>query len=75
MRRGERLIGLFLLALLLFSPVALALFARPALALGIPLLALYVFVAWGVVIALLARIAQGGDGEGEAGDRPRAPAP
>lgn len=62
-RRGERLIGLFLLALLLFSPVAVALFARPAMPLGIPLLALYVFAAWGAVIALLARIARGGEGD------------
>ena len=69
MRRGERLVGLFVLALLLFSPVALALFARPALPFGIPLLALYVFAAWGAVIALLARIAARG-GDGEAGDGP-----
>ena len=67
MRRGERLIGLFLLALLLFSPVAVALFARPAMPLGIPLLVLYVFVAWGVVIALLARIARDGDDAAEDG--------
>jgi hypothetical protein len=68
MRRGERLIGLFVLALLLFSPVAVALFARPAMPLGIPLLVLYVFVAWGGVIALLARIARGGEDGG--GDGP-----
>jgi hypothetical protein len=66
MRRGERLAGLFVLALLLFSPVALALFARPALPFGIPLLALYLFAAWGSVIALLAYIARGDDGD--AGD-------
>lgn len=56
-RRGERLIALLLLALLMFSPVAVGLFARPALPLGVPLLMLYVFGAWGVVIALLAVIA------------------
>ncbi len=67
MRRGERLAGLFVLAALLFSPVALALFARPTAPFGIPLLALYVFAAWGAVIALLARIAARG-GDGEAGD-------
>jgi hypothetical protein len=60
-RRGERLIGLFLLALLLFSPVAVGLFARPALAFGVPLLVLYVFAAWAAVIVLLARIARGGE--------------
>jgi hypothetical protein len=64
-RRGERLIGLLLLAVLLFSPVVVGLFARPALPLGVPLLMLYVFVAWAAVIALLARIARDDDrGEG-----------
>ena len=56
-RRGERLIGVFLLAVLLFSPVVVGLFARPALPLGVPLLVLYVFGAWAAVIVLLARIA------------------
>jgi hypothetical protein len=65
MRRGERLTGLLLLAVLLFSPVAIGFFQRPALALGVPALLLYVFAAWGAVIALLALAARGGDG----GDR------
>ncbi|MFO0295733.1 MAG: hypothetical protein ACK51F_20550 [Rhodospirillales bacterium] len=61
MRRGERLTGLLLLAVLLFSPVAIGFFQRPALALGVPALLLYVFAAWGAVIALLALAARGGD--------------
>ena len=65
MRRGERLTGLLLLAVLLLSPVAIGFFQRPALALGVPALLLYVFAAWGAVIALLALAARGGDG----GDR------
>ena len=60
-RRGERLIGVFLLAVLLFSPIVVGLFARPALPFGVPLLVLYVFAAWAAVIVLLARIARGGD--------------
>jgi len=60
MRRGERLIGLFLLATTLFSPVAIGFFQRPALALGVPALLLYVFAAWSAVIALLALAARGG---------------
>jgi hypothetical protein len=61
MRRGERLTGLLLLAVLLFSPVAIGFFQRPALAFGVPALLLYVFAAWGAVIALLALAARGGD--------------
>lgn len=60
-RRGERLVGLFLLALLLFSPMLLGLFARPTTVLGLPPLLVYVFAAWAVVIVLLARIARGAD--------------
>ena len=60
-RRGERLIGLLLLAALLFSPVLLALFAQPSRVAGMPLLVVYVFTAWAVVIVLLARVARAPD--------------
>ncbi|MBL8702010.1 MAG: hypothetical protein JNK67_26745 [Alphaproteobacteria bacterium] len=60
-RRGERLIGTMLLAVLLFSPAIMAAFASPARVFGLPLLLVYVFAAWAVVVALLARIAAGGD--------------
>ena len=49
--------ALFLLALLLFSPPILSMFADSRL-LGIPLTYLYLFVAWGLVIALLAIAAE-----------------
>ncbi len=62
-RLGERLIGLLLLAALLFSPVLLALVAQPSRVAGLPLLVVYIFVAWAVVIVLLARIARSGDRE------------
>jgi len=63
MRRGERLAGLLLLAAFLFSPVAIGFFQKPVLVLGAPALLLYVFCAWGVVVALLALAARGGRDE------------
>ena len=55
-RRGERLIGLFLLGCLLFNFPLLALFNVQATVFGIPLLYTYLFVAWGLLIALVAVI-------------------
>jgi len=55
-RRGERLVGLFLLGCLLFNFPLLALFNVRATVLGIPLLYAYLFAAWGLVIALVAVI-------------------
>lgn len=48
-----RLIGLTLLALLLFLPPLLLLFDRPS-PLGFSLLPLYIFIAWLAVIGLAA---------------------
>jgi hypothetical protein len=50
---GRRLVGLFLLGLLLFNFPLLHLFNRPVLALGIPVLYLYLFSAWSLVILLI----------------------
>ncbi|MBE0506087.1 MAG: hypothetical protein IBX50_05115 [Marinospirillum sp.] len=50
-----RLIGLTLLALLLFLPPLLLLFDRPG-TLGFSILPLYIFIAWLVVIGLAAWI-------------------
>jgi hypothetical protein len=61
-RRAERLIGLFLLAVLLVGPIALALAARPAMLFGAPLLYVYFFAAWAGIIVLLALIVRGADG-------------
>jgi hypothetical protein len=55
-RRGERLIGLFLLGCLLFNFPLLALFNVRETMLGIPLLYAYLFTAWALVIALVAVI-------------------
>ena len=52
--KGQRLAALFLLGILLFNYPLLALFNRPGIVLGIPVLYLYVFGAWAALIALLA---------------------
>ena len=54
--RTKRLIGLFLLGYLLFSPPIISLFNLPHLVLGIPLLYGYIFSAWVLLIVLVALI-------------------
>ena len=55
-RRGERLVGLFLLGCLLFNFPLLALFNVRAALFGIPVLYAYLFAAWALLIALVALI-------------------
>ena len=55
-RRGERLVGLFLLGCLLFNFPLLALFNVKGAVFGIPLLYAYLFAAWALLIALVAAI-------------------
>lgn len=55
-RTHERLVALFLLGVLLLLPPFLQVFNRPVRVLGIPVLYLYIFVAWGVLIALAAAV-------------------
>lgn len=50
---GRRLVGLFLLGLLLFNFPLLCLFNRPVLILGIPMFYLYLFAAWSLIIFLM----------------------
>lgn len=50
---GARSVALFLLGLVLFNPPLMTVFAVEGLVLGVPLLYLYLFVAWGVLIALV----------------------
>ena len=64
---GERSLGLFLLGLAAFAPPLLTVFSVGVLWFGIPLLYLYVFVAWGGLILLMGLAASRGGG--------RAPAP
>ena len=60
-RRGltsERLIGLFLFGLLLFMPPLIGVFDKAYLVGGIPVLYLYLFLAWAMLIALMALIVE-----------------
>ncbi|OUS14290.1 hypothetical protein A9Q97_04130 [Rhodospirillales bacterium 47_12_T64] len=52
--RGDRSIALFLLALLLFSPLILSIFSQEEFLFGLPLLYIYLFTAWGAIIAAVA---------------------
>ena len=56
----QRLVGLFLLGLLLFGYPLLSLFSEPVLLFGIPLLYLYLFVTWLLVIAAAAWLLESG---------------
>lgn len=60
-RDRDTLIALFLLASVLFNYPILSLFNTRASVFGIPLLYVFVFVAWGAVIALAAWIMNGRD--------------
>jgi hypothetical protein len=55
---GRRLVGLFLLGMLLFNYPLLYLFNRPMLALGIPVLYLYLFTVWSLIIFLILMISR-----------------
>jgi hypothetical protein len=57
-RRRDRLIGLFLLALVLLNPPLLMLFGDGDTVLGLPLLYVYVFAAWLLIIGAVAWIAE-----------------
>jgi len=55
---GQRLVALFLLGCLLFNYPLLSLFAGPAEVVGMPLLYVYLFVAWAVLIVLIAVVVE-----------------
>ena len=63
---GRRLVGLFLLSILLFNYPLLCLFNRPILIMGIPMLYLYLFGAWTLIIFLMLIISR---------SKPEAPMP
>lgn len=50
---GRRMVGIFLLGMLLFNFPLLHLFNRPVLFLGMPFLYLYLFTAWSLIIFLI----------------------
>jgi hypothetical protein len=55
---STRLAAVFLLGLLLFNYPLLALFGRPGDVAGVPLIYAYLFLAWALVIGLLAWIVE-----------------
>ncbi len=65
---GDRLIALFLLGVLLISPPLLAVFRADLLVAGIPLLFLYLFAAWALLVGLLALAIETGRSREAAGD-------
>jgi len=54
----ERWVALFLLGALLFLPPLLQVFNRPDRLLGVPVLYLYIFLAWAALILIAATIAR-----------------
>jgi hypothetical protein len=55
---GERLLALFALGVLLFNPPVLSLFGVKGTLFGFPVLYIYLFAAWGALIALIALMAR-----------------
>jgi hypothetical protein len=56
--KGQRLAALFLLGCLLLNYPLVSLFAGTAQIFGVPLLYVYVFVAWALVIGLIALVVE-----------------
>jgi hypothetical protein len=61
----ERLVALFLLGIVVFTPPFLGIFNTPHLILGIPVLYLYLFAVWGLLIALVALTVRHPDDDGD----------
>jgi hypothetical protein len=60
-RRAQRLVALCMLGCVLFNFPVLAIFNVAGFVLGIPVLYAYIFVAWALLIALMAlAVEQGG---------------
>jgi hypothetical protein len=60
-RKGQRLAALSMLGALVFNFPVLALFNVPGALFGIPLLYAYVFLAWALLIALVAFVVDSDD--------------
>lgn len=56
--KGQRLAALCMLGALLFNYPILALFNVPGTLFGVPVLYAYLFIAWAVLIALLALMSE-----------------
>ncbi len=60
----ERYAALLILAALLFNPPIVSIFNSPQLILGVPILYLYLFAAWSLIIGLNAYLARKISAEG-----------
>ena len=58
--RAQRMIALCMLGCVLFNFPVLALFNVPGTLLGVPLLYAYLFLAWALLIGLMAWVAEKG---------------
>lgn len=58
----QRLFAVFLVAVLLFVSPVVSIFDRGVVLYGIPLLYIFLFVAWGAVIAAITWIVERGSG-------------
>lgn len=56
-RTHERSLALFAAGIAAFTPPLLMVFDRPGTAFGLPVLYLYLFAVWGLLIALAGRVA------------------
>jgi hypothetical protein len=59
----QRLVALFLLGVLLFTPPFLGIFNMPDRILGLPSLYLYLFAAWALLIVLVALVVESADAD------------
>ena len=57
-RKGQRLIALFIFGCVLFNYPVLSLFNVGTEAFGVPLLYAYIFVAWALLVALMAYVVE-----------------
>ncbi len=57
-RKGARMIALCMLGCVLFNFPILALFNVPGALFGVPLLYAYLFIAWALLIALMAWVVE-----------------
>jgi hypothetical protein len=58
--KSQRMIALCMLGCVLFNFPILALFNVPGTFFGVPVLYAYIFIAWALMIALMARVAEKG---------------
>ncbi len=56
--KGQRLIALCMLGCILFNFPILALFNVPGTVLGVPVLYAYIFIAWALLIGLMAWVVE-----------------